>query len=294
MHDDLSDILSDESLFEDLDIDEKLFSNKRYSRTVAVKTRSSQRKRMGTRFDEYKDLFNQVQSDLANGYRKIKSFDEVDKGRKIGKENPIKQGTFYVDNGVMLYIDKIYNPKTGEAILISTNRNDRVHAVFENGTENDMKLLSLISSLYDKKRNGRFVTEKSNLPVENKSEKNITTGFIYVVKYAGKDSRFLNMENLYKIGFAKDVKSRLANSVNEATYLFAPVKLVCEFEIQNVDARKVETYIHHVLTSNRLELSVTSPNGKSILVREWFAIELDEIQTIINKMIVDLQMGLFM
>ena len=78
-------------------------------------------------------------------------------------------------------------------------------------------------------------------------EKHITTGYIYVVKYAGKDERFLKMENLYKIGYAKDITKRLANTENESTYLYSPVKLVTSYEIQNIDARKVETYLHHAL-----------------------------------------------
>ena len=290
MIDDLNDILADDSLFKDLELDTSLFSNQRYKRTVFLKTKSSKRKQMGIQFDRYKKLFDEVRADLSNGYRKIKAFDDIYSGSKISKANPIKQGNFYIDNGVMLYIDRIYDPETNESKPVSTNRNDRVFLVFENGTKNDMKLLSLISSLYDKKRNGRFVTDKYDIEViEN--EKNITTGYIYIAQYAGSDIRFLNMANLYKIGFAKDVKRRLANSKNEATYLFAPVKIICTFEIQNVDARKVETYLHHMLANRKLELSLTAPNGKVITVNEWFAIDLDEIQNIINKLIVDLQLS---
>lgn len=288
MTDDLNDILSDEDLFKDLNMDRSLFNNERYKRTVFVNTKSSQRKNMGRRFDVYKEIFDQVRADISEGYRQIKPFEDMDSGTKISKESPIKQGAFYIDNGVMLYIDNIYNPKTGESVLSSTNRNDKVHAIFENGTENHMKLLSLISSLYDRKRNGRFVTEKSDKN-ESLYGVGITTGYIYVVKYAGTDSRILNMENLYKIGFANDVKKRIANSSNEATYLFAPVKLVATFEIKNVDARKVETYIHHSLARNRVELSILSPSGKEITVKEWFAIGYDEIRNIINKMVVDIQ-----
>lgn len=53
-----------------------------------------------------------------------------------------------------------------------------------------------------------------------------TTGHIYVVQYAGQDSRFLEMQNLYKIGVARYVKKRLADTVSQSTYLYAPVRLV--------------------------------------------------------------------
>ncbi len=288
MHDNLDDILSDESLFADLEMDQNLFSNERYRRTVAVKARSSQRKRMNEGFNEYKWRFTQVQDDVARGHRKIKSFDDIHTGDKISKENPIKQGSFYIDNGIMLYIDRIYDPKTGESKQSSTNRNDKIHVVYENGTENDVKLLSLISSLYDTKRLGRFVTDVIDKSLDD-SGKSITTGYIYVVRYAGKDPRFLHMENLYKIGFAKDVKKRLDNTANESTYLFAPVELVCEFEVQNIDVRKVEKYIHHRLADKRVDLSVVAPNGRQMTIKEWFLIDLENIQYIINKMVIDLQ-----
>ena len=58
MFDDLDDILSDDSLFEGLELDSKLFDSKRYKRTVSVKTKSHQRKSMGNHFSYYKNLFS--------------------------------------------------------------------------------------------------------------------------------------------------------------------------------------------------------------------------------------------
>ena len=226
MFDDLDDILSDDSLFEGLELDSKLFDSKRYKRTVSVKTKSHQRKSMGNHFSYYKNLFMAVRADLADGSRQIRNISDVE----ISQKSPIKQGNFYIDNGVMLYVDKIYNPETGQEVSESTDRKYKVHTVYENGTENFIWLLSLVSSLYDKKRNGRLVTEKIE-DLKIMGEKHITTGYIYVVKYAGKDERFLKMENLYKIGYAKDITKRLSNTENESTYLYSPVKLVTSYEI---------------------------------------------------------------
>ncbi len=284
MFDDLDDILSDDSLFEGLDIDNSLFDSRRYKRTVSVKTKSHQRKSMGNKFSFYQKLFTNVRNDLTNGSRQIRNISDVE----ISRKSPIKQGNFYIDNGVMLYVDKIYNPETGQEVSESTDRKYKVHTVYENGTENFIWLLSLVSSLYDKKRNGRLVTEKID-DLELMGEKRITTGYIYVVKYAGKDERFLKMENLYKIGYAKDIKKRLANTENESTYLYSPVKLVTSYEIQNLDARKVESYLHHVLADKRLELSLISPSGKEVTVNEWFAVSLEEVTELVQKMVIILQ-----
>ncbi|WP_242257885.1 GIY-YIG nuclease family protein [Streptococcus thoraltensis] len=284
---DLDDILNDDSLFEGFESDDRLFNTKRYSRTVKAADKVATRQRVKSGFDYYQRLFQAAQADIASGKRQIKPISTFE----ISQKSPIKQGNFYIDNGVMLYVNKIYNPENGQEVSESTNRKYKAHTVYENGTENHIWLLSLISSLYDTKRSGRMVTENSediSLLGDYVTDYQ-TTGYIYVVKYAGQDQRFLQMKNLYKIGVAKNIQQRLANTSNEATYLFAPVTLVKSFEIQNVDARKLETYLHYALTDKRVKLSTISPKGKEITINEWFIADLDEIESIINEMIVEVQ-----
>ena len=65
----------------------------------------------------------------------------------------------------------------------------------------ETNLLSLVSSLYDSTRNGRIVT-----PVDDVDNSMFTTtGFVYVVKYAGDNKELKNMDNLYKIGKTKNL-----------------------------------------------------------------------------------------
>lgn len=290
MNDDLDDILSDESLFEGFESDDRLFNTQRYKRTVSKLSTSSGRKKMRQGITVYQKLFDRVRMEIASGQRQIKSFNETLEGHRISKKNPIKQGNFYIDNGIMLYIDKIYDPDTLEEVSESTNRRYKVHAIYENGTENHIWLLSLISSLYDTNRHGRFVTELLS-DIELMGDTRVTTGCIYVVRYAGQDKRFLNMENLYKIGYAKDVEQRLSFTENQATYLFSKVNLVAKFEIQNLDARLVERYLHHYFSHYQVSLSAESPTGKTIEVREWFVIPLDDIEDQLQKMIISIQTG---
>ena len=293
MMDDLNDILNDEELFENFETDKSLFSTKRYQGAVRAKSRFSSRKRVQNGFDTYRKLFTQVHADIASGKRQIKPIEETSQGNRISRKNPIKQGNFYVDNGVMLYIAKIYDAVTGKPLDQSTNRKNKVHVIYENGTENHVWLLSLISSLYDKKRSGRLVTEslESISILGEEATKYHTTGHIYVVKYAGTDNRFLELDNLYKIGVATDIKKRLSNSQNEATYLFAPVHLVASYEIQNVSASKLEKYLHDAFCYKRVQLETISPTGKKVSVNEWFVVTLDEVEEVIHHLIVKLQKG---
>lgn len=291
--DDLDDILNDEELFETFETDESLFNTKRYQRTVKASSKSSSRKRVRTGFDDYRKLFEQIHTAIASGERQIKSFEETIQGNRISQKNPIKQGNFYVDNGVMLYIDKIYDPLTGVEVNQSTDRKYKVHVVYENGTENHIWLLSLISSLYDKKRSGRLVTEPlDSISMLGEEVSNYqTTGYIYVVKYAGTDSRFTELDNLFKIGVATDIKKRLSNSQNEATYLFAPVQLVASYEIQNISANKLEKYLHDSFAEKRVQLETVSPTGKTVSVNEWFLVSIDEIDVIINELFTKIQLN---
>ncbi len=287
MMDDLDDILNDEALFEHFETDRTLFSTKRYQGTVRARSKSSSRQRVQTGFDTYQKLFTQVHADIACGKRQIKSIEETSQGNRISRKNPIKQGNFYVDNGIMLYVAKIYDPHTNVEVGQSTDRKYKVHIVYENGTENHVWLLSLISSLYDKKRSGRLVTEPLDTIsiLGEEASKYQTTGYIYVVRYAGNDSRFTKLDNLYKIGVATDIKKRLSNSQNEATYLFAPVHLVASYDIQNISANKLEKYLHDAFSDKRVQLETISPTGKTISVNEWFVVDLDEIERQINKVL---------
>ncbi|HEM5299695.1 TPA: GIY-YIG nuclease family protein [Streptococcus suis] len=286
MIDDLDDILNDEALFENFETDRTLFSTKRYQGTVRARSKSSSRQRVQTGFDTYRKLFTQVHADIASGKRQIKSIEETSQGNRISRKNPIKQGNFYVDNGVMLYVVKIYDPQTNVEVDQSTDRKYKVHIVYENGTENHVWLLSLISSLYDKKRSGRLVTEPLDTIsiLGEETAQYHTTGYIYVVKYAGTDNRFLELDNLYKIGVATDIKKRLSNSQNEATYLYAPVHLVASYEIQNVSANKLEKYLHDAFSDKRVQLETISPTGKKVSVNEWFVVELEQIEQKINEL----------
>ncbi|HFI0042967.1 TPA: GIY-YIG nuclease family protein [Streptococcus suis] len=286
MIDDLDDILNDDELFENFETDKSLFSTKRYQGTVRASSRFSSRKRIQMGFEVYRNLFTQVHADIASGRRHIKSIEEASQGNRISRKNPIKQGNFYVDNGVMLYVAKIYDPQTNVEVNQSTDRKYKVHIVYENGTENHVWLLSLISSLYDKKRSGRLVTEPldSISMLGEEAPTYHTTGYIYIVKYAGNDSRFTELDNLYKIGVATDIKKRLSNSKNEATYLFAPVHLVASYDIQNVSANKLEKYLHDTFSDKRVQLETISPTGKKISVNEWFVVELKEIDKKINEL----------
>ncbi|EAD5643542.1 GIY-YIG nuclease family protein, partial [Listeria monocytogenes] len=87
---------------------------------------------------------------------------------------------------------------------------------------------------------------------------------------------------------AGSVEKRIANAKNEATYLYAPVKIVATWEVQNFSGRKLETVIHHRFEAKQIQISIPTANGKIENPKEWYLVSLDEIEASINDIIVKL------
>lgn len=277
----IDDILDDDTLFEKRDKVDSLLDLSRYKRTINVADKYSVRKR-ASHFERYEPLFKLVHKEIANGTRKIIPVDS---------ENSISQGKFFIDNGILLYVLSVgdyYTDKNGY-------RNAKLHLIYENGTENKGILLrSFASNLFDKTRHGRMVTEvmsdiMGETTVEERAAEYLTTGYIYIVKSLSSNPEISKYQNLYKIGFASgSVEKRISNAENEATYLYAPVKIIATWEVQNFSARKLETTLHHSFADKQLQISVPTANGKLENPKEWYIVSLDEIEATINEIIVKL------
>lgn len=267
---DIEDILEDDLLNDDFD---GLLDVSRYRKTINAADKIGRRK-YAKNFEKYNKLFEDVHSDIASGKRKIIPFEQYD----------IQQGRFYVQNGVMLYVESIgefYLDKVGE-------QNAKMHVVYENGTENKALLFrSLASSLYAKERHGRMVTEivDENTLAESFGEE-YTTGYIYVLKSLSSNSEIAKLKNLYKIGFTRDsIKKRIVNAEKDVTYLNAPVQVVLSAEVKNVNSQKLERTIHHIFGDRQ----VIFQNDEYKEATEWYIVSLSEIQTKINGIFVELQ-----
>jgi hypothetical protein len=76
-------------------------------------------------------MLRQVQKDLASGKRKLVAF----------KESILKEGNYYVNNGVLLYLESVdfekreWSRGENEQNRIRKFDNGRTRTIFENGTE---------------------------------------------------------------------------------------------------------------------------------------------------------------
>ncbi|WP_107952641.1 GIY-YIG nuclease family protein [Campylobacter concisus] len=229
----------------------------------------AQTKRMEN-FDEYKEIFSRIHSQISSGARKL---------IPVGNSQDIKAGDLFILKGVMLYIED----KSDDFKSQSGQKNSKLKVIYENGTYADLRLNSLAAGF---RRSDSYRVEANS-----DSAKDVSTGFIYVLKSLSDNEQILNIKNLYKIGVTaqNSIRERIANAQNEPTYLYAPVEIVREYEVKNFNPQKLEVALHHMLSQKRLQTEITLPNGKIVKPQEWFVVKLEEIEEAINDIILKMQ-----
>ena len=220
-------------------------------------------------FDAYDSMFRKIHREITEGKRKLIPF---------SKELQIDEGSFFILKGVMLYVES-----KGEIYEKNGKNNSRLMCVFENGTKSDLLLRSLSRELY---RSGRRITENEDNSPFTVKEVDVSTGFIYVLRSLSSNPEIKSIQNLYKIGFTSGtVENRIKGAENQTTYLNAPVEVVSSYQVFNMSAQKFETTIHHLLDGKKLDVSIAWDNGKRIVPKEWFVVTLDEINQVIDKIV---------
>ena len=233
-------------------------------------------------FDKYESLFKDVQKDLSAGKRKLIEF-------KLGN---LREGAFYVHNGILFIIEKIELTQKEHYKEDGTRvREDgRTRCVFENGTESNMLKRSVEKILY---ANGQVVSENADKVNESFLEKfgNITeedqeAGFIYILKSKSEKKEIREIHNLYKIGYSKTtVEDRIKNAFQEPTYLMADVRIVMAYKCYNMNPQKLEQLLHNFFGNSCLNIDIFDKNGNRHTPREWFIAPLNIIEQVIQFII---------
>ncbi len=233
-------------------------------------------------FDKYESLFKEVQKDLSNGKRKLIEF-------KLGN---LREGAFYVHNGILFLIEKIELTQKEHYKEDGTRvREDgRTRCIFENGTESNMLKRSVEKILY---ANGQVVSENADKVNESFLEKfgNITdedqeAGFIYILKSKSEKKEIREIHHLYKIGYSKTtVEDRIKNAFQEPTYLMSDVRIVMAYKCYNMNPQKLEQLLHNFFGNSCLNIDIFDKNGNRHTPREWFIAPLDIIEQVIQFII---------
>ena len=279
----LDDILNDDILGLLSDDSEGLFDLKHITKQ---EDRASAdfiaRRRPCKDFNKYESLFKEVQKDLSTSKRKLIEF-------KLGN---LREGAFYVHNGILFLIEKIELTQKEHYKEDGTRvREDgRTRCIFENGTESNMLKRSVEKILY---ANGQVVSENADKVNENFLEKfgNITdedqeAGFIYILKSKSEKKEIREIQHLYKIGYSKTaVEDRTKNAFQEPTYLMADVRIVMAYKCFNMNPQKLEQLLHNFFGNSCLNIDIFDKNGNRHTPREWFIAPLAIIEQVIQFII---------
>lgn len=272
----LQEVLDDKSGILDIDDDFSVFQYRHIPKEQdrAKTDFVARRKPMGDReFAPYEKMFHRVHQEIKDGIKLIKPFEY----------EMLKEGGFYISNGVMLFLKSVNWTRRVQIFESGEhNRPDgRAVVIFENGTESNMMFQSLYKNLHGS--NGKVVLP--NYEITNDDE---SSGWIYILKSKSQRAEIKNIENLYKIGFSSmPVEERIKNAKNEATYLYDDVAIVCTYEVYNINAKKLEKLIHRVFASTCLDIEFTTKDNLRINPREWFVVPKEVIEQAIELILTD-------
>jgi len=272
----LEDILNDDSLGLLNDDSEGLFEFKHIKEQDERASADFVARRKPCKdFNKYEPIFKEVQKDLSNSKRKLVPF----------KEDNLRAGDFYVQNGILLLLEKVeFEEEVQQFKSGSRIRKDgRTRVIFENGTESNMLYRSLYKVLL---ANGKAVSENIDRVNESFAEKfsNITdedkeAGYIYILKSKSDKKEIKEIANLFKIGFSTvAVAERIKNANEEPTYLMADVRIVMTYKCYNMNPQKLELLLHTFFGTACLNIDIFDKKGHRHTPREWFIAPLDVIE----------------
>lgn len=240
---------------------------------IAAAEEIAQRKRCAD-FERFKPLFDDVRRDLDNGLRQT---------RRFGENAAINKGEFFILGGQIAYIaempEELETTEHGHA-------QGRLRIIYDNGTEGDNLLRSFVRALY-KDETGRRISEPDAGPLfgGESGQEDLESGTIYVLRSRSEHPVIAaHRELIHKVGVTGgDVQARIANAARDATYLLAPVEVVAEYRLYNINRTRLERLLHRVFESARLDLALPDRFGTEVQPREWFLVPLTAIDEAVSR-----------
>jgi hypothetical protein len=224
-------------------------------------------------FERFRPLFDAVAADLSAARRET---------RKFAREQEIDAGQFFIQKGMVAYVAEagdIFQDRLG-------NRNRRLRVIYDNGTESDPLLRSFASLLYNDE-NGRRITDPVAGPLfaEELDQSDVQTGHIYVARTLSKEPHISQFSGkILKIGVTGgDVHRRVADAVNDPTFLLAPAAIVTSFTLYNINRSRLEGLLHRFFDPVRADIEIQDRFGKAVRPREWFFATPDHVTEVVRR-----------
>ncbi len=255
--------LNDDELLEALGVDDKVspiqeLKHVRSTKEIRAAEEIASREKCED-FETFKPVFDQVKDGLKSGFMQTV---------RCNNKTDIKIGDLFILNGQTAYIESM-----GKPFRDDEGREDmRLRVIFGNGTESGMLRRSFQKRLWEDDA-ARRVSPPSDLgPLfgDRVCDGDQASGLIYVLR-SQSDQPYIaeNRDLIHKIGFTTgDVKTRIADAVNQPTYLLAEVEVVAMYALYNVNAGKLENLLHKFFSSARLDIEINDRFGKPFKPRE--------------------------
>jgi hypothetical protein len=134
---------------------------------------------------------------------------------------------------------------------------------------------------------GRRITDPTAGPLFASvfSDEDTESGTIYVLRSKSNHPLVTqHRELIHKIGVTGgSVATRIAAAKNDATYLLAPVEIIAEYKLFNINRAKLEKLIHRFFAEAAFDIEITDRFGKPVRPREWFLLPLHVIDEVVER-----------
>jgi hypothetical protein len=250
-----ADPLDDPLLSDDLDIFEVREELRPMARPDFVADR-----RTCPDFERFDSLFERIRQTVEGGERAPQPF----------RQERVELGEFFVLKGQIVHVADVRDEHRRNG-----KPDARLRVIFDNGTESNLLMSSLVRRLYEDKNARRIGTTNAGALFEG-----ARTGFVYVLRSR---SNKPEVQGLLKVGTTSGtVEDRIARAETQATFLFAPVEILETYELKGHSAKEVEHRIHRALRPYHTALRVIGQDGRSFSAVEWFKATPELIEEAVN------------
>ncbi len=218
-------------------------------------------------FPAFAPLFAAVRTDVAAGRRQPQPF----------HQEKVEVGEFFTLKSQLVHVADMRDPHRRNG-----KPDARLRVIFDNETESDLLMSSLLRRLYEDKDARRIGTLAAGPLFAGPPLTGARTGFVYVLRSR---STRPEVEGLLKVGTtAGRVEDRIARAKDQAAFLFAGVDIIETYELIGHSAKDAEARLHAMLTRYHVALRVTGPDGRTFQATEWFKVKADIVRAAVEAL----------
>lgn len=211
-------------------------------------------------FERFRPGFDSMRWSVEEGSRRPQPF----------HQEKVEQGEFFVLKGQLVHVANVRDEHRRNG-----KPDARLRVIFDNETESNLLMSSLVRRLYEDKDARRIGMTAGPL------FEGAQTGFVYVLRSRSDKPQ---VKGLLKVGTtAGAVEDRIARSETQGAFLFAPVEIVETYALVGHDAKQAERLIHAGLRSFHVPLQVVGPDGRKFNATEWFRTDVETIAAVVEK-----------